>query len=166
MKSSSEMKGTNRMVFRLDNGEKIIIDRKNCKQKDEYVLSIPWYIKSEENSITEDDLLVVRRLSFDEDCVEVDALLLKNFNYKTVYFNNNGYIDTYYEAFYPNPEESTYSKNIQLRITKSNAFCTDLDMYEDMLKDGMIIGDVDELAKYGLYKKPEVTLVKGLAKNK
>ena len=166
MKTSEEMINTNRMVFKLDNGDKVAIDRLKCYTSNEYVLTIPWYMASETNEITEDDTLLVRKIIFFDKSVTISGLLIKNFSYRIMHFNNKGIIDTFYENYSPMPEERTFAKNVAFRVKDISEFCTDLDMYEGMLDEKMIDGDIDDLAKYGLYKKPSIRLIKSITKNK
>ena len=99
-----------------------------------------------------------------DDQIIIDSLLIKNLNYRTIYFNNNGVIDSYYEGYSPNPEEESYAKRFNIKLTTIKELCTDLDMFKEMMKKKIIQGTPEELSKYGLYYSQISLLEKKLAK--
>ena len=164
MKTNEQMQDTNRMAIKIDGDYKVTFDRLILSTSEEYVIHIPWYLNINGTEIDDNDLLLLRKLIFKDDQIIIDSLLIKNLNYRTIYFNNNGVIDSYYEGYNPNPEEESYAKRFNIKLTTIKELSNYLDMFKEMMKKKIIQGTPEELSKYGLYYSQISLLEKKLAK--
>jgi len=90
-------------------------------------------------------------IEFEDDLIRIGVVILKNVALKTVYFNNDGFIDEYISSYYPLKEEDASTKLISFNVDNIVEISADLELFSEMMNKDLIKGNSQNLGKYGLY---------------
>ena len=166
MKENKDMKDTNRIAFKTDFGGKFYVDKINVDGKERYIITTNDLDLSAAD-VTEFDTMVCDGIEFEDDLIRIGVVVLKNVALRTIYFNNDGFIDKYISSYSPMKEEKINSKLFSFNVDNIVEISADLELFDEMIRSDFIKGSTINLAKYGLYY-PQLRVVKNktLAKSK
>ncbi|MBQ6282211.1 MAG: hypothetical protein IJK66_01585 [Bacilli bacterium] len=157
MKTHEEMIGTERFAMKTKNGSKIAVERKVIDDKEQYILKLSDNITINNMNIPKGVIFVLKKLIFSDNDVTIDGVVLVNVGLRTVWVNQNGYLHEFIGSYPIEPEEDVYSGNIKLDFADVEEISADLDLFKDMMDEGMIDATPYELSQYGLYY-PQIKL--------
>lgn len=158
MKAHAEMKNTNRMAIKLKDGAKIAIERKTIDDSEQYLIKLSDNVLINGMIVPEGVLLFLKKLIFHDKNIILEGIVLVNVGLRTVWVNQQGLLHEFIGSYPIEPEEDLHSGELRLNLSNVEEISTDLKMFNDMMKKGLIEGTPYELGEYGLYY-PQMELI-------
>ena len=163
MNSVEEMKGTNRVVIKLEDNTKIIIERKMINERINYLLETNFDINYVLSDIGKECgyITLLRRLTIDEDIITVEGSIVENILLKEEYHIINGNeLAKFTEAYTPCPEEVTHISPLTLCFDEIKEMTGDPEMLQEMYDENMLLMNHEDLIDLGISVKPVLRVVR------
>ena len=157
MKPHEDMIGTERMAIKSKNGVKIAIEKILMDGHEQYQIKPSNNVSLKGMKIPDGILLFLSMLLFADGNIYIDAIILGNVGLRKMIVIQNGYMREVIGSYQIEPEEDLLSGEKHLLIKDVDEISIDLNMFREMMKNELIVGTPEELARYGLYY-PQIKL--------
>lgn len=163
MNSPEYMEGTNRVVVKLDDNNKVIVTRDFVNEQVNYMVQITSNIDYALSDLAKECgyIILLHGLNIEDDIVTLEGTVVENIALKEEYHIVNGNeFGKFIEAHIPYPEEPTRVGSITLCFDEVKEMTGDLDMIQDMVNENMLSVSTADLIKYGIIIKPQLEVVR------
>lgn len=163
MVDSKLMKGTDRLVFKLKDNTKVIINREYINENEFYFINITQNIDYILSDFAKECgyLLQLHNIFLEEDYMNINFSIIENACLKEEYhvFNGNELhrINAIHKSF---PEEEIRTIPGVFNVIDIKEITGDEKMIEDMINSDILSTTSKDLAKYNIFLEPKLSLVK------
>lgn len=162
MNNPESMVGTNRVVIKTNDNNKIIITRDYIDDNLVYMVSFTGNISYILTDIAKECgyIIVLNGLLIEDDTITIEGTIMENTLLKEEYHIINGNeFGKFTEAYIPYPEEVTRLIPTTLCQEGIKEMTGDLEMIEDMLIENILCVSREDLIGYNIIVEPELTIV-------
>lgn len=168
MNSPEFMFGTDRVVIKaMDDSKAIIIrdylDDGNLSYLVSFTGTHEKFLSKEVNNL--DYVIFVHKLIIDGSTATITGTLVENMALKEEYHVEGDMFIKSTVSYVPYPEESTSMIPITFCIDKIKEMTGDLEMLQDMMDESRLDALVEDLIKYDIIIKPQLTLLSKKTEN-
>ena len=163
MNSPEYMEGTNRVVVKLEDNNKVIVTRDFVNEQVNYMVQITSNIDYALSDLAKECgyIIMLHGLNIDDNIVTLEGTVVENIALKEEYHIVNGNeFGKFTLSYVPYPEEPTRVGSITLCFDEVKEMTGDLDMIQDMVNENMLSVSTADLIKYGIIIKPQLEVVR------
>lgn len=164
MNNPESMYGTNRLVIKTKDNNKVIITRDYIDDNLIYMVSFTGDISYILTDVAKECgyIITLYGIEVEEGVATLEGTLMENVLLKEEYHIINGNeFGKFTEAYIPYPEETARLIPLTLCFEDIKEMTGDLDMIEEMIYDNILDISREDLIDYGINLEPELHVIKG-----